>query len=153
MDVPRQSNEPSLATMEMIHAALGCLTEGTSTYCILNLFRDSAEVESSVAQATLVDHRRRTGQVASDDTMRRNTREFLPRHGLQIIVYPSNGRWMIVKHNELVNTPPDLDQELNALVEYVRKALGLGESEQTTAAILFFLRQRIDAVKAELGED
>jgi len=29
----------------------------------------------------------------------------------------------------------------------------LGESEQTTAAILFFLRQRIDAVKAELGED
>jgi hypothetical protein len=139
-----------LASIEMINEVLACLTEGTTIHYLLSLFKDSAELPGHAVRAALGQYREETGKSSPDAHVRIKSRDLLPRHGIQIVVNPRNHRWMVVLYDRSANTL-DFDAEVGVLVEEIRVQFGLGESEASTSAILFFLRKRLSAIRGELG--
>ena len=144
-----ESDKPALASTEMIREVLACLTEGTTVHHVLSLFKDSAEIGGNVARAALTRYREETGKASTESIMRRDAKDLLPRYGIKIVVNPDNHRWMVVLYNPAVNAL-DFDAEIGVLVEEIRSMFGLGKGEEATAAILFFLRQRLGVVQDEL---
>lgn len=146
----RVGEEPILAPTEVIRGVLDRLNKGTSVHYLLSLFRDSAEIGRDVVRAALDRYRAETGRISDDSTTRTNANYFLPRHGLRIVINPVNRGWMVVLYDR-PEEPIDFGAEVDALIEEIRSGLGLGESAETTCSIVFFLRQRLKAVREEFG--